>query len=193
MGRMRILCWVGMALLLAGCITTYRDFPVSKAGVSAPAAKSGSLFYNVKRFDVLDFGGYRTLQQAFAKDSPFEVTEAVSAAPARGAYVEVTTNWKLPATPALVFGYISAVTLTIIPMWSTEDGYALRFDVFFDGVKQKSFNYEITRKFGAWFLLLPVIWINLATYDESEAFRAVTSQFFEDAGAILRSQGATPR
>lgn len=176
-----------VSFAVSGCLTTYRDFPVAKVQAKPPESKSGSIRYTVKRFDILEFGGYDTLRKEFAKNSPFATTEEVQDPPTAGPYVVVTTKWKLPSTPALIFGYISAATLTIVPAWSTQDGYMVAFDVYRDGKKEKTYTYEVTRKFGAWIFLLPFIWANLATYDESQAFHAIASQFFED------SRDAIPR
>jgi hypothetical protein len=70
-------------------------------------------------------------------------------------------------------------------MWSTQDGYDINYHVYVDGTERKTYRYEITRIFGAWFFLLPFIWINLFTADESDAFAATTQQFYLDAAPIL--------
>jgi hypothetical protein len=174
-----------LLFLLSGCITTYRDFPV--AGLDHPPEYrgQGTLYYLVKRFDILEFGGFNALNTAFRDNRLFEKTEKVVEPPAEGLYIEANVRWKRISTPALIFGYISVITLTFIPAWSTEDGYEVYFHVHRNGQKLKSFEYQITRKAGLWFLLLPFAWINFLTYDEDEVFTATANQFFEDARPIL--------
>jgi hypothetical protein len=87
--------------------------------------------------------------------------------------------------PALIFGYLSIATLTILPAWSTKDGYRVKYHLYVDGEEKGVYRYEITRKFGMWIVLLPFVWINLMTYSEEDAFEATAYQFFKDAGPIL--------
>jgi hypothetical protein len=61
----------------------------------------------------------------------------------------------------------------------------LTYQVFVNGEKKKTFEYDITRKGGAWILALPFAWINFLTYSESEAIEATTYQFFSDSASIF--------
>jgi hypothetical protein len=171
---------------LSGCVTTFRDFPAEKLGGPHPQKMQNTLQYKVTKPQILDFGGTERMRTYFKRDTPFASTEEAAATPpAKGLFVDTRIDWKMPSTPSMIFGYISAVTLTIIPMWSTKDGYTITFDVYRDGAKVQTYPYEITRKFGAWILLLPFIWVNLATYDETQAFEAVANKFFDDAAPVL--------
>ena len=86
---------------------------------------------------------------------------------------------------------VPAATLTIVPVWSEHDGYKVTYDVFVNGEKKKSFEYEITRKGGAWIVLLPFAWANFFTYNESDVFEATTYQFFKDSAPIFTSYQAS--
>lgn len=176
-----------LLFLLSGCITTYRDFPVEGLNQPPQYRGQGTLHYQVKRFDILEFGGFDALNEAFRENGIFEKTEKVLEPSAEGLYIEANVRWKRMSTPALIFGYISAITLTLLPAWSTEDGYEVYFHVHRNGQKLKTFEYQITRKAGLWILLLPFAWINFLTYDEDEVFAATANQFFEDARPILVS------
>ena len=99
------------------------------------------------------------------------------------------TQWKPLGLPALIFGYISVSTLTILPAWSVQEGFIVHYHLFLDGEKIKSYEYEITRKAGVWLGLLPFIWANLFTYSEADAFKATAFQFFEDAEPLLSELG----
>jgi hypothetical protein len=96
-----------------------------------------------------------------------------------------------PSIPAMVFGYISASTLTLTPFWSTQDGSDLFFEVFKDGERVKTFHYEVRRKGFVWLPMLPVAWVNFFTYSEEDAFRASAYKFFADARPIFESERAT--
>jgi len=109
-------------------------------------------------------------------------------APEKGLYLEVETKWKPMTMPALIFGYISVSTLTLLPAWSMHDGYIVKYNIYVDGQKKEAYTYEITRKAGIWLGLLPFAWINLFTYNEEDAFEATAYQFAADAQAYFGSQ-----
>ena len=97
----------------------------------------------------------------------------------RGGAVQTT----YPAT--LAFGYLSASTLTFLPAWSENDGYRVTYNVFVNGEKKKSYEYEVTRKGAVWILLVPLAWVNAFTYSEAEAFEATAYQFFKDSEPLF--------
>jgi hypothetical protein len=174
-----------LAITLLGCVATYRDFPADALAQKPKPGACNVMSYNIKRFEILDMGGYNKLHSIFRTTDVCRKTVAVESAPEKGLYVEVETKWKRMSLPAVVFGYISLSTLTILPAWSTQDGYLVNYHVYVNGKEQQSFNYEITRKAGVWIVLLPFAWLNLITYDEVDAFQATTNQFFMDARQYL--------
>ncbi len=176
---------VVLFLALQGCIATYRDFPIQGLERRAPQGEYTKLSYNIKRFDILDMGGYEKLREVFRKADFLEEADNVATMKSGGTYVEVETKWKPLSLPALVFGYISVSTLTLLPAWSTQDGYLVKYRLFVNGKEEKVFTYEITRKAGVWLLFLPLAWVNLFTYSEADAFEATAYQFFQDAGPLL--------
>lgn len=167
--------------LLASCITTYRDFPADMIG-RAPASKPyRSLAYHINPIPVVNAGGQAALETIFRERTPFAKTRLVSEVPPQGLYCLVDVEWRPMSLPALVFGYISVSTLTLLPAWSTRDGYVVHYHVFQNGKERESFHYPITRKVGLWAGLLPFVWVNLLTYSEAEALEATAYQFFRDA------------
>jgi hypothetical protein len=58
--------------------------------------------------------------------------------------------------------------LTLTPFWSTQDGYRLTYRLYVNGEKRGTYEYDVTRKVGVWLPLLALVWVNLATYSESE-------------------------
>lgn len=182
---MKLLFGVILSLMLIGCATTYRDFPVDALGMKPVPKTCSVMHYNIKRFDVLDVGGYSELQNIFRDTEICKEMLPVDIKPEKGLYVEVDTNWKPITLPALVFGYLSVATLTFLPAWSTKDGYVVKYNVYIDGEKVETYRYEITRKVGLWMGLIPFVWVNLITYNEEDAFRATAYQFFNDAQPYL--------
>jgi hypothetical protein len=183
---------VGMLLFVlagSGCATTYRDFPVDALTTKPTPGTCNVMYYNIKRFDVLDLGGYGKLQTFFRDTDVCRKMVAVDEKPKKGLYVEVDTHWKPISMPALVFGYLSVSTLTFLPAWSTKDGYIVKYNVYVDEKKMETYKYEITRTAGLWLGLLPFAWINLLTYDEEDAFKATSNQFVIDARQYLTSPG----
>ena len=138
---------------------------------------------------MLDVGGYGKLQTFFRDTEVCRKMVAVDEKPKKGLYVEVDTDWKALSMPALIFGYLSVSTLTLLPAWSTKDGYIVKYNVYVDEKKMETYNYEITRKVGLWLGLLPFAWINLLTYSEEDAFKATSNRFVIDARQYLTSPG----
>jgi hypothetical protein len=182
---MRLFFAAALSFVLMGCVVSYRDFPVGALDQKPVPGTCSAMYYNVKRFDILEFGGYSMLQDEFRNAGMCKKMMPVEAAPEKGLYVEIETKWKPVTVPALVFGYLSVSTLTILPAWSTKDGYNVKYTVFVDGVEKDTYNYEITRKAAMWIVFLPFAWINFGTYSEEEAFQATAYQFVHDARPYL--------
>ncbi len=187
---MKLILLIALLSVLTGCITTYRDFPVDALDRKLQAGTCAVMQYNVKRFDVLDAGGYTELQNVLRNPGFCKKMVSVGAVPEKGLYLEVETKWKPLTMPALIFGYISVSTLTLLPAWSTHDGYNVKYSVYLDGQEKESYQYEITRKMGLWLGLLPFVWINALTYSEEDAFKATAYQFSSDAQIYLRPKTA---
>jgi hypothetical protein len=186
---MKLLYLAIISFALIGCVTTYRDFPVDALSQQPKPGTCNVMYYNVKRFDVLDMGGYSKLQNIFEDAGICRKMVPVDAQPEKGLYVEVVTSWKPMTMPALIFGYMSVATLTLLPAWSTQDGYSVKYHVYIDGREVETYKYAIRRKTGLWIVLLPFAWINLFTYNESDAFEATAFQFVSDARQYLSSPG----
>src|SRR6185369_4349104 len=104
---------LSIVLVASGCATTYRDFPVDALSAKPAPGTCNVMYYNVKRFNVLDVGGYSKLQTFFRDAELCRKMVPVDENPNKGLYVEVDTKWKPVTIPALVFGYISVSTLTL--------------------------------------------------------------------------------
>jgi hypothetical protein len=186
---MKLFCVVVLSLSLIGCVTTYRDFPEDALAKKPASGTCSVMYYNIKRFDILDAGGYDKLQQLFRNAGLCKKMIPVDSSPVKGLYVEVEAKWKPMTLPAVIFGYLSVATLTLLPAWSTHDGYIVKYNVYIDGKSVETYPYEITRKTGLWLGLLPFAWINFFTFSEEDAFEATTYQFVKDARQYLALSG----
>lgn len=180
---------VVLSVSLIGCIATYRDFPGDALDKKPRTGTCSVMYYNVKRFDILDMGGYQKLQEMFKSAGLCKKMIPVDSSPTKGLYVEIEAKWKPMTMPALIFGYLSVATLTLLPAWSTHDGYVVKYIVYIDGKGVETYQYEITRKVGIWIGLLPFAWINFLTPSEEDAFEATTYQFVKDARQFLAPEG----
>lgn len=168
------------------CIT-YTRFPEAKVDNPVKAVDSEDvLYYRVQDYSFFKvLGGAKAMQGAIKRKGLFRNTESVNEDVHTGRFVKITVTKVDPHLAALAFGYISVSLLTIVPFWSTEDGYDIKFEVFRDGKKLRAFEYEIRRSGFIWIAMLPFAWVNAFTYSEAEAFEATTWQFFDDARALL--------
>jgi hypothetical protein len=54
---------------------------------------------------------------------------------------------------------------------------------------EKSFDYEVRRYGAMWLPLIAVVWANLLTASERDAFTAIAKQFFQDAEPVFGKAG----
>ncbi|MEO5657613.1 MAG: hypothetical protein ABIO65_03400 [Nitrospiria bacterium] len=170
--------------VLASCLSGYRGFPDVQPA-PPDAKRSGTLSYQIQDTPFMDTGGRESLEDAFQSAAPFAKTKKRSEAPERGAYCLVQVEWRAPSLPAVVFGYISLSFLTLLPAWSTQEGYIIRYQVFVNGKEQEVFEYPVKRTVALWAGLLPLVWVNWLTPSQGEAFEATARQFFHDAAPIF--------
>jgi hypothetical protein len=176
---------VTLMLFLTGCMT-YRDFPTEYVGKAPTTKPFKKLSYKINKSNTLSLGGGPgTLREVFRSKSPFMETEAVDEIPAKGLFCMVSVEPKDMSLGVIAAGYISYSTLTILPVWSTKDGYFLQYDLYVDGEKKQRFEYEITRKAAVWAGLLPIVWVNALTYSEEEAVQATANKFFKESEPLI--------
>jgi hypothetical protein len=180
MSRAPVVTLLALATALGGCITTYREFPEDKLGLPRQRGHVDQR-YTFTMADGSMAGGYESLRDVLLNRSPYRrVTQSETVA-TEGVHVNVRID-SIPPTPAaIVGGYLSVSLLTLLPAWSTRDGYHVFFHVYRDGREVDTYDYIVRRKVFLWIVLLPLAWVNAFTYSEGEAFEAVGLQFFEDA------------
>lgn len=171
-------------LVLSGCVSHYTN--VSDQVAAPYAAKSHVGF---KVYDRVKMSGagpravVETLRQhEFFRDAVQSYDIGISE---KGIFVEVTPKYQEPSFMALLFGYFSLSTLTILPAVSDEDGFDLRFEVYRDGKQVLSREYPARRFMVMWIGTLPFYWLNGLAASEADAFAAVTQQFLIDAQPVL--------
>ena len=182
-----------LPVFLSSCIILYRDFPAARVGQPPELKQYDLLSYRINRFPVPDEGSQAALRSVFENKTPFANTASVMETPRTGVYCRVDVEYKPAGLPAVIFRYVSLATLTALPSWSVREGFIVRYHLFVDGEKKKTFEYTITRKMGLWLGLLPVSWLNWFTDTEAEAFEATARQFFEDARPIFSQLGRHER
>ena len=178
-----------MALLLlnlSGCAINYKDVPDYTQAPSKYAV-SEKVLYKINKLPVFTSGGLGAVDAAlrdsrvFRNLKPYYETDI----PKTGIYIQVDTEYKAPDMPAVVFGYASVATLTLLPAWSNNDGFNIFYRIYIDGVLVKTLPYESRRFIAAWIVLLPFAWVNFMTNDEEDAFYAITYGFIKDAQPYL--------
>ncbi|TGL88807.1 hypothetical protein EHQ68_09230 [Leptospira congkakensis] len=183
--------WLFLFILtFSSCVTSYRDYPLIDTPSKFSNASKSKLYYHLEPFPILEFGGYTALKSFFRTNlkSKFSETEEISdpkTIPAKGVYCKVSTQWIPISAPSLIFGYISVATATILPAWSSKEGFDVTYSLYKDGQKIKDFNYSTRRSIFLWIFALPAIWVNLLTSSEEEVFKAMSYQFIEDAKPFI--------
>lgn len=133
-----------------------------------------TLYYNVTGSAL--FAGPNSIRNVLTAESAFSASAPRESAPGRGTFIDVRIEQLPPSMAAVVFGYISYATFTILPFWSTQDGSLLRFTLYRDGQIAGSEERVLGRKTFVWAAMLPFVWVNLLTPDEEEAFAATTRE-----------------
>jgi hypothetical protein len=169
--------WTFMVMIAvsvsSGCaIVSYDTKPESAWSVQqAETRRSGTLRYKVNKIPQLTFGGYEGLQEAMQENAAiFKNSERVEKKPEKGLYIETFAQPKDPSTGEMVWGYIALSFWFFLPAYTDDGGFDLRYEVYVDGEKIKTYRYTIYRKGFAWIVMTPLIWINLLTDSEEDAF-----------------------
>lgn len=181
--RMYIFCClaVSAAMMLQGCVG-YRNVP--RVSAAAPDIEYPDLKYRYTGTGGM-FGGTSGLKDLFRKGGYFRSVERVSVVVDKGLFIDVRIRSISPSIPAIAFGYISVSTLTLLPFWSTQDGYEVLFDLYRDGKRLKSYEYEFRRNSFIWAPMVALIWVNAFTPSEYGSFEAVGRKFLDDARPVI--------
>lgn len=166
------------AMLLTGCVS-YSAFPDRIGQEPRKVAAERNHFYAVEQGTMA--GGALALKDALRDRSPYGRGMQTGDKPGDGLFVKATIEPVIPSVPAMAGFYLSVSTLTLLPAWSTRDGYRVVFSVYQDGKQVGSHDYDVRRKAFLWIGMLPFVWVNALTPSEDEVFRAIADQFFEDA------------
>jgi len=180
--------FICLIALLNGCVVHY---PITTDVSELNERKYNfhhTLYYKTHESNFfIESGGPDKIDEVFKCQNYFDNVEKVYdiTIPQKGYYVLIIPKWRQPSLPAMAFGYLSAITFTILPAWSTKDGYDLYFELYRDDIKVKTFDYRIKRVGGVWIALLPFVWVNFLTNSEEDAFEAATYQFFRDVESSI--------
>ena len=167
---------IGLLLFTISCMS-YRHLPqVAENGV-ANNPRATTLEYRVDGNAM--FAGPTVIREEIAASAAFTKKLPTEVEPKTGYFLNVEIKQLSPSIAAVVFGYISYATLTILPFWSTEDGASLTYSFYKDGKRLAAKEYVINRGTFVWLGMLPFVWVNLITPSEEEAFRAATRDFMQ--------------
>src|SRR5436190_9066861 len=117
-------------LILNGCIIGYNRFPKNQLTAGYPEKIYGNATYFVKGMTIA--GGNVAVQDTLRLHSPFQKIEESQEIPATGLHIHALVDTISPSVPAVIFGYLSYATLTLLPCWSTQDGVVIHFSIYKD-------------------------------------------------------------
>jgi len=175
---------VCLLLTLNSCVVGYNKYPRAQLARPAPEKRFKNVCYTIVGTSLS--GGYLSIRDTFKQSSPFETVEERPEVTNKGLFIKAQVETISPSIGAMVAGYVSYATLTLIPSWSTQDGALVKFTVYKDGQIVKTFDYEARRFIGVWLGFLPIAWANFFTANEGQVFTAMTKQFFEDAQSTFQ-------
>ncbi len=186
----RLSAFLACTLALTSCLVTYKDFP-SVDGQSSPTQrKTFPIYYHVNfpEAQVARFAGLETastlhhvLERAFEENQVFADAIIAINPPERGIYCSVTVTVKPRSVLSQGFAFVSGQAGGLLPVYSGEGGYLVRYELYIDKQLKKTYRYEITEERFLWLGLLPFIWVNFFTPSAKEAFLATAHQFFHEA------------
>ncbi len=173
---------------LNSCIVAYRRYPDVSKRVGMDSKLKGPLLYDITGTTSLN--GNEAIRNVFRNNPIFRTVERVDSMPGEGLFVKVRIETVSVSMSSVAGGFISYLTLTLVPCWSTRDGANIFYEVYLDGKRLKTFEYEFRRFIMIWIVNLPLIWVNLFTPSEYGAVEATAKKFFEEADTLLRNPNA---
>jgi len=172
-----------LALATNGCaIISYDTDPESAWDAPPPKGnRQEVLYYQMLPYQGLNFGGYEEMKRMMKRNRAFATTERVNEMPPKGLFVRVKPTVREPSAPGLIWGYIAASFLFLLPAYVGSSGFYVEYEVYRDGKKVKFYEYTVERKAFAWLPMVLFVWTNLITDDEEDAAIATVNLFFSDA------------
>jgi len=179
-----------ISFLTNGC-AYYHNIPDIKGMKKITYSVDNLLYYQLISHEFIDSLGIQKVEEILKSNNCFNNLERYFgyAPPQKGYYVSIKAQYRSPTVKAICAMALSTIlTLTAIPSWSTQDGFNLYYDFYYDGKKVKTFYYEIKRFIGIWIVFLPFVWVNLFTSSKEDAFEAATYQFLNDVQPYLTNE-----
>lgn len=183
---MRVLIYFSLLLSLCGCAVHYKNLE-NLSPVSMPLDGTREIQYQFVRLPLLTSDDSREAVRdaLISTDNSLKLKEYYGLdIPKKGVFILIEPLYKTPSLSAAVFGYISVASATILPAWSNEDGFIIKYSVYKDSKLIETFQYEQERFLALWIALLPVSWINFMTATEYDAFYNATNRFIEDFNGL---------
>lgn len=174
-------CIALVVLLAVGPACAVVSYRHDDAPSSRPPPRSETLYYKVRPLQGVSMGGIDALKRAMKENEVFARSELGDIPASQGVSVDVYAQWLPPSLGAMVYGYVDLSLLAILPLYSDSMGYDLQYTVYRDGRKIRIYEYPVRRRVFMWLPVLPFVWVNLLTGNETDAFADVTRRFFFEA------------
>lgn len=181
-------------IALSGCVTKFKNVDGPEQFYSNNQAIA-SLNYQIRSTPVFTAkADLKSIDKSLKSSKLFTNTERYydELPPQKGIYINIEATYNLPTVPALVFGYLSVATITILPAWSNHDGYKATYSIYNNGELIKTFEYDRERFIALWLPILPFAWIDLLTDGSYESFASMTNQFLSDAAPLITKLAKDP-
>jgi len=197
-GRLTVLALLALALLalpaLPGCVVSWSGFPKDFVEVPPSPGMQDVLYYHILPGDYWSGDAQDALEDVLRNSSGFRKVIPRSTPPEQGLFLQVGVRSRSSSFPAKLFGTFSVATYTILPMWSTEDGYMVEFTLYSNGEEVSLRNYLVRRKIAMWIFLIPFVWINGITPSEEEVFQGIGNHYLWETRRVfdLHRNGGTP-
>lgn len=76
---------------------------------------------------------------------------------------------------------VATLSLFVIPCYTDAIAYHVKFDVYLNHVMRKRYEYDISEKVAYWIVFVPFFWGSPLIHGHTDALKAVTFQFLQDA------------
>ena len=116
---------------LSACAIHYKNVP-GVAPASAAYAVTEKVLYKVNTLPVFSADGLDAVAAAFQASPALRNAECyyAEAIPPKGLFILAKTQYQTPDIAAAAFGYLSASTLTLLPVWSNHNGFNLFYRIY---------------------------------------------------------------
>lgn len=129
---------ISIFFMFNNCLISYKDHPKILPLPAEEKSNDANFVYALPTFPQMNLGGREALKNYFQNKTRFKNTVEGVDVPKVGYLVNVKVNYRSPSPEATVFLGISTLTATLLPAWSTQDGYDVQYLLYKDGKKSRN-------------------------------------------------------